>query len=275
MNAKGGARGSATRMPALFIGHGSPMNAIEENGFRGGWSELGRTLPRPKGVLCISAHWETRGVFVTSSDRPETIHDFYGFPRELFAVRYPTPGDPALARAVAETVTQASIGLDGERGLDHGAWSVLCAIFPRAEIPVVQLSLDTARPASFHFALAEELAPLRDQGVLLLGSGNMVHNLGMIDFHRPDGYDWAVRFNDELKRRIRSGDHAALADEAALGPDGRRAVPTPEHYLPLLYAVALKDDGDDLTLFNDAMTMGSISMTSILIRPKGEGAKRP
>lgn len=274
MNAADRVRGSTGRMPALFVGHGSPMNAIEANQFRRGWSEVAARFPRPRGVLCVSAHWETRGVFVTSAERPETIHDFYGFPRELFAVRYPAPGDPALARATAGLVTQVSIGLDGGRGLDHGSWSVLTAMYPKADIPVVQLSLDTSRPASFHYGLAKELAPLREQGVLILGSGNMVHNLRLIDFHRQDGYDWAVRINDELKRWIRSGDHAALVDYPALGPDASRAVPSSEHYLPLLYALALQGEGEEVAFFNDALTAGSISMTSIMMRLPGEAPRR-
>ncbi len=269
MNAADRAPTSTGRMPALFVGHGSPMNAIKETEFRRGWAEVARKLPRPKAVLCISAHWETRGVFVTASERPETMHDFYGFPPELFAVRYPAPGDPNLARTTAGLAHSAPIGLDKERGLDHGSWSVLGAMYPKADVPVVQLSLDTFRPASFHDALARQLAPLREQGVLVLGSGNMVHNLRLIDFDRTDGYDWAVRFNDELKRRIRSGDRSALVDYAALGPDASRAVPTPEHYLPLLYALALRDGGDQVDFFNDKVTAGSISMTSIVIHSKG------
>lgn len=270
MNAAGIARAPTGRMPALFIGHGSPMNAIKETEFRRGWRELARTLPRPKAVLCISAHWETRGVFVTASERPETIHDFHGFPPDLFAVRYAAPGDPALARTTAGLIRHAPVGLDTERGLDHGSWSVLRAMYPEADVPVVQLSLDTFRPASFHDALARQLAPLREQGVLVLGSGNMVHNLRLIDFDRTDGYDWAVRFNDELRRRIRAGDRAALVDYARLGPDAGRAVPSPEHYLPLLYAMALRDEGDEVAFFNDTVTAGSISMTSIVVHSQGE-----
>ena len=252
-------------MPGLFIGHGSPMNAIEDTEFRRGWADVARRLPRPKAVLCISAHWETQGVWVTAADRPETIHDFSGFPRELFAVRYPAPGDPSLAHKTAELVHRTRVGLDAKRGLDHGCWSALLAMYPQADVPVLQLSLDSTQPASFHDALAKELAPLREQDVLILGSGDIVHNLGIADFGRPDGYDWAVRFNDEVKNRILAGDHASLVDYETLGPDARLAVPTPEHYLPLLYVLALKGEGEDVTFFNDTVVLGSISMTSLTI----------
>lgn len=252
-------------MPALFVGHGSPMNAIEDNPFRRGWGELAIRLPRPRAVLCISAHWETTGVAVTASERPPTIHDFYGFPRPLFAVRYAAAGDPSLARETALLLGEAGVRLDDERGLDHGCWSVLLAMYPEADIPVVQLSLDSRQPASFHYALGKRLAPLRQQGVLVLGSGDIVHNLGVVDFGRPDGYDWAVRFNDEVKKRIRARDDAALVAYETLGPEARLAVPTPEHYLPLLYVLALRDDADDVAFFNDETVLGSVSMTSLVI----------
>ena len=249
------------RMPVLFLGHGSPMNAIEDNAFHRGWRALGERLPRPKAVLCVSAHWETRGVFAGAAARPETIHDFYGFPQVLFDVQYGAPGDPALAGRAAQ-LTGAQPDL--ERGLDHGAWGVLIAMYPDASVPVVQLSLDTAQPGAFHYALAKKLAPLRDEGILVLGSGNIVHNLGV---WRPgDGrpYDWALRFDTEVRRRIDAGEHAALADYPALGMDARMAVPTPEHYLPLLYVLALQAKGETPAYFNDKV-MTSISMTSILI----------
>jgi 4,5-DOPA dioxygenase extradiol len=252
-------------MPAIFVGHGSPMNAIEDNTFRRGWAAAARAIPRPKAVLCVSAHWETRGVAVTAAERPETIHDFVGFPDELHAVRYPAPGDPALARAVVDLVESAPVALDAQRGLDHGAWSVLMAMYPEADVPVSQLSLDTGRPASYHYALGRELAPLRDRGVLVLGSGNLVHNLGRIDFRRPDGSDWAVRFDAALKERIRAGDHEALVRYEKLGPNARLAVPTPEHFLPVLYVLALQEAGETATFFNEATVMGSISMTSVAV----------
>ena len=239
------------------------MNAIEDNEFRRGWADVARRIPRPEAVLCVSAHWETTGVLVTAAERPGTIHDFFGFPDELFAVRYPAPGSLALARTVAG-LTQAA--LDGERGLDHGAWSVLAAMYPDADVPVVQLSLDTSQPASAHYALARRLAPLRRERVLILGSGDIVHNLRVIDFHRPDGYDWAIRFNDEARRRIEARDHDALVDYPGLGHDARLAIPTPEHYLPLLYVLAVQGAGEAAVLFNDRVVMGSISMTSFTIQ---------
>lgn len=248
------------RMPALFLGHGSPMNAIEDNEFHRGWRALGQRLPRPKAVLCVSAHWETRGVYATGAAQPETIHDFYGFPQALFDVQYRASGDPALARRAAEL---AGARQDPDRGLDHGAWGVLIAMYPDADVPVVQLSLDTAQPGAFHYALAKKLAPLRDEGILVLGSGNIVHNLGV---GRPgDGrpYDWALRFDAEVRQRIDAGDHQALADYPLLGADARMAIPTPEHYLPLLYVLALQEKGEAPGYFNDQV-MTSISMTSVM-----------
>jgi 4,5-DOPA dioxygenase extradiol len=249
------------RMPVLFLGHGSPMNAIEDNEFHRAWGAMGRRLPRPKAVLCVSAHWETRGVHVTAAAQPETIHDFYGFPKALFDVRYRAPGDPALARRAAEL---AGAREDTQWGLDHGAWGVLIAMYPEADVPVVQLSLDTSRPGAFHYALARKLAPLRDEGILVLGSGNIVHNL--VVWRPNDGrpYDWALRFDAEVRRRIDAGDHEALADYASLGEDARMAIPTPEHYLPLLYVLALQEKGETPAYFNDKV-MTSISMTSVLI----------
>jgi 4,5-DOPA dioxygenase extradiol len=257
------------RTPAFFIGHGSPMNAIEDNAYRRAWSAAARAIPKPRAVLCVSAHWETAGVAVTASEWPETIHDFYGFPKELFAVRYPAPGDPWLCRETAAIVKGTAVAQDPERGLDHGAWSVLAAMYPEADVPVVQLGLDTRRPASFHYALGRELAPLREQGVLILGSGNMVHNLGKIDFQRSGGYDWAVRFDGQLRRRILAGDHEALIDYESLGAEAPLAIPTPEHYLPLLYVLALQREGEGVALFNEETLMGSISMTSVALGEAG------
>ncbi len=248
--------------PALFVGHGSPMNAIEESEFSRGFVEAARRIGKPKAVLCVSAHWETRGVRVTAAERPATIHDFSGLPRALFEVLYPAPGDPALARDVAARVTGAGIGLDDGRGLDHGAWSVLRRMYPDADVPVVQLSLDRTRSPAAHLALARELSFLRDEGVLFLGSGDVVHNLRVVDFAREDGYEWAVRFDEEVRRRIGSGDLAALVDYARL-PGASLAVPTPEHYLPLLYVLASKRDGDAVSFFNGKVVFGSISMTSV------------
>lgn len=253
------------RMPVLFVGHGSPMNALEDNEFSRAWIDAARALPRPKVVLCVSAHWETPGVAVISSPAPETIHDFYGFPRELFEVRYPAPGDAGLAARVAALLAPEPVALDPRRGLDHGAWSVLVQMYPEAGIPVVQLSLDTRQPPAFHLDLARRLRPLRDEGVLVLGSGDIVHNLGIFQYQRPDGFDWAERFNAAAKRQLLAGELAPLLSPETLDPDGALAVPTPEHYLPMLYAAALRDPGEPLTFFADRVVMGSISMTSFRI----------
>lgn len=249
-------------MPALFVGHGSPLNAIEENEFSRGWREAALRIPRPRAVLCVSAHWETPGLRLTANERPDTIHDFQGFPERLFQARYPAPGSPGLAARAAALLSGEGARLDGRRGLDHGSWSVLSVMYPAADIPVVQLSLDSGRTVSSHLATARKLAPLRDEGVLVLGSGDIVHNLALIDFDRADGYDWADRFNGAVKDRILAGDAAAVRDWRAIDRDADLAVPTPEHYLPLLYILALREKDEPLSCFNDKVTMGSISMTS-------------
>ena len=252
-------------MPALFVGHGSPMNAIEDNEFSRGWREIAQRIPKPTAVLCISAHWETSGVYVTASPTPETIHDFYGFPQPLFDVRYPAPGDPALAGRIAALITRPRVQMDQGRGLDHGSWSVLRMMYPQADVPVIQLSLDTSQPPDFHYELGKQLSPLRDEGVLILGRGDIVHNLGVMDWHRADGFDWAARFNEIAKQKILARDHAALCDYRALDPQSALAVPTPEHYLPLLYALAVQGESEPAVFFNDRVIMGSISMTSVLV----------
>ncbi len=255
-------------MPALFLGHGSPMNAVEDNRFSREWARLGALLPRPRAILCVSAHWETRGVYVSATERPETIHDFYGFPKVLFDVRYPAPGSPALARRVAALIGAAPgaprVHLDPGRGLDHGAWSVLRVLYPQADIPVVQLSLDSAQPGPWHYALARQLAPLRDEGVLLLGSGDIIHNLRLFSFHDSSAPDWALRFHALSRRLIEIGDHATLADYPRLGGDAHLAIPTPEHYLPLLYVLALQRPGEQPAFFNDAV-FSALSMTSFVL----------
>ena len=255
-------------MPVLFVGHGNPMNAIERNEFHRSWQELGRRLPKPKAILCISAHWETRGVYVTASGKPETIHDFYGFPKALFDVQYPVPGDADLANRISGLISTTKVRLDQGRGLDHGAWSVLAPMYPAADIPVVQLSLDTSQPGEFHYALARELAPLREEGILILGSGNIVHNLRLFSFHDPQPLPWATEIDATLRRRILAREHDLLKDYDTLGPNARLAVPTPEHYLPLLYALALQEDAEPASIFNDRV-ISAISMTSVLI---GEAA---
>lgn len=255
-------------MPVLFVGHGSPMNAIEDNPWRRAWARLGDELPRPRAVLCVSAHWTTRGVAVTASAQPETIHDFYGFPPQLFAVQYPAPGDPQLARGIAERVADAGmqVWLDPARGLDHGAWSVLCAMYPKADVPVLQLSLDLAHPGAWHYAFARRLAFLRAAGVLVLASGNIVHNLAQLPrcWNAPEPPAWAVAFRDRVKALIAAHDHAALCNWDALGPDASLAVPTSEHYLPLLYALALQREDEPLATFNDDV-FATLAMTSLRI----------
>ena len=262
------------RMPVLFIGHGSPMNAIEDNESSRGWKVVGKSLPRPKAILCVSAHWETWGTKITAMPKPRTIHDFGGFPRALYEAQYPAPGSPELARGTGELVKRFEVTLDQDWGLDHGCWSVLIQMFPEADIPVVQLSLDSAKTGQAQYELAKELAPLRRQGVLILGSGNMVHNLRRVvlrgnsldDFNTPYGLDWALEANALFKQLIDEERHAELADYPSLGKAVQLAVPTPEHYLPLLYALALKEKGESVTYFNDYPLAGSLTMTSLVIQ---------
>lgn len=251
-------------MPVLFVGHGSPMNAIEDNEFSQAWAAAGRALPAPTAILCVSAHWETAGVMVTAMDRPRTIHDFYGFPEELYAVSYPAPGSPRLASRVRELLHGATVSADLKWGLDHGAWSVLRRMFPNAGVPIVQLSLDANRPPSEHYRLASELAPLRSEGVLVVGSGNLVHNLRVVQWE-GGAFDWARRFDAEVTRHIVAADHDSLVHYERLGPDAARSIPTNEHYLPLLYALALQQPGEPVSFFAEQVVMGSISMRSLRI----------
>ncbi len=256
-------------MPVLFIGHGSPMNAIEENEFVAGWRTVGKTLPKPSAVLCVSAHWETRGTFVTAMKRPKTIHDFGGFPAELFAVEYPAPGSPKLAERVKETIKTTTVGLDNEWGLDHGCWSIVKNLYPHADVPVIQMSLDYYQAPHYHYDLAKELASLRTKGVLIIGSGNMVHNLRMLAWDKLEepgfGFDWALEANEKMKTFIRTDDHRALINYQSQGEAFRLAVPSPDHFLPLLYALALKEKNDAVSLFNDKAVAGSLTMTSLKI----------
>jgi 4,5-DOPA dioxygenase extradiol len=254
--------GSGALMPALFVGHGSPTNAIEDNEFSRAWASMGQALPRPRAILCISAHWETSGTRVTAMDRPRTIHDFQGFPQAFFDMQYPAPGAPDLARRVQELVRSAEVKLDSEWGLDHGAWSVLSRMYPEADIPVVQLSLDRNRAPRFHYELGKELAGLRREGVLILGSGNIVHNLRTIVWEDM-AYDWAVEFDEAVTQLMLAGDHAALVDYQNLGPAARLSVPTNEHYLPMLYVLGAQAGGEALQFFADGVTLGSISMRSV------------
>ncbi|MBE2210092.1 MAG: 4,5-DOPA dioxygenase extradiol [Xanthomonadaceae bacterium] len=250
--------------PVLFIGHGSPMNAIEDNGWSRAWRALGERLPRPRAILCVSAHWTTPGVFLGAAEKPRTIHDFGGFPPALYQVQYPAPGDPELAAQVAAMLDPAlAPQLDAGYGLDHGAWQVLLHLFPQADVPVVQLSLDLRRPGPQHFVIGRMLGALRDEGVLILASGNIVHNLGLVNFGNPTPPAWALAFRDNVNSLIAAGDFTALANFEDL-PDSRLAIPTPEHYLPLLYALACARPGDALSLFNDDV-WSTLSMTSLVI----------
>jgi 4,5-DOPA dioxygenase extradiol len=260
---------SSEKMPVLFLGHGSPMNAIEENEFVLGWRDLGKSLPRPKAVLCVSAHWETRGTFVTAMEKPQTIHDFGGFPKALFDVQYPAPGSPELAKKTKEILTQGEVGLDDKWGLDHGCWSVIKHLYPEADVPVIQLSLDYYKSPQYHYDLARELAPLRHKGVLIVGSGNIVHNLGMVAWDKLNtdnyGFDWAVEAKEKMKKFIVDGDHKSLIEYKTQGQAFTLSVPTPEHFLPLLYALALKEESDQLSFLNDKTVAGSLAMTSVKI----------
>jgi 4,5-DOPA dioxygenase extradiol len=252
--------------PVLFVGHGSPMNAIEQNEFTNGWQNVSRNLPKPSAILCISAHWETKGTFVTAMEKPTTIHDFGGFPQQLFDVQYTAPGSPELAAETQNLVEKTTIGLDNSWGLDHGAWSVIKHFFPEADVPVIQLSLDYRQDAQYHYDLGKQLAALRNKGILIVGSGNMVHNLRMIDRQKPDtGFDWAQEANAKFKKLISSNDHKQLINYQNLGREIELSVPSPEHYLPLLYTLALKTDKEEVSFFNDKSVMGSISMTSVKI----------
>ncbi len=256
-------------MPVLFVGHGSPMNAIEENEFVDSWRKLGETLPHPKSIICISAHWETRGTQVTAMQNPQTIHDFGGFSSALYEVEYPAPGNPELAKETISMVSGSSITADEKWGLDHGTWSVIRRMYPNADIPVVQLSLDYNKSPKEHYELANELAGLREKGVLIIGSGNIVHNLRLAAWDKADepefGFDWAHEANEKIKKNILERNHKALIDYKLLGREVQLATPTPEHYLPLLYSLALQTDKDEISFFNDKAVMGSLTMTSVKI----------
>lgn len=259
---------NTSKMPVLFLGHGSPMNAIEENEFVLAFKQLGKALVRPNAMLCISAHWETKGTFVTAMQHPPTIHDFGGFPQALFDVQYPAPGSPELAHEVKNTITKTVVGLDDKWGLDHGAWSVIKHLYPNADIPVTQMSIDYTKPSQYHYDLAKEISSLRQKGVLIIGSGNMVHNLGLVAWNKLSehfAHDWATEASEKMKNFILSGDHQNLINFKSQGKAFDLAIPTPEHYLPLLYTLALKDKNENITLFNDKPVAGSLTMTSVKI----------
>lgn len=262
-----GLKSGESKMPLLFVGHGNPMNAIEENEFGLGWKTAKEQIATPKAILCISAHWETNGTFVTAMERPKTIHDFYGFPNELFEVQYPAPGDPKLAAATKSLITKTNVELDNQWGLDHGTWGVLKHMYPNADVPVIQLSIDSTKPPQWHYELAKELSALRQKGILIIGSGNIVHNLRLVDWHNPEGaYDWAEEINSQFKKFIADGDHQPLINYQTLGQAARLAIPTSEHFMPLIYTLGLKDKNESVEFFNDKTVMGSLAMTSVMIR---------
>ncbi len=260
---------NTAQMPALFLGHGSPMNAIEENEFVAGWREAGKAIPRPKAILCISAHWETRGTLVTAMENPPTIHDFGGFPQKLYEVEYPAPGSPELAMETQKTLTKTEVGLDLKWGLDHGCWSVVKHLYPEADVPIIQMSLDYYQTPQAHYDLAKELASLRRKGILIVGSGNLVHNLGRVAWDKLNeigySYDWATEANEKMKKFILEGDHKQLIDYKSQGRAFDLAIPTAEHFLPLLYILALKEENEEVAIFNDKAVAGSLTMTSVKI----------
>lgn len=255
------------RMPVLFIGHGSPMNGIENNEYSQTWAELGKSIPTPKAVLVISAHWLSAGTKITAMNNPKTIHDFGGFPQQLFDVQYPAPGNPDLALETKKLITTTHVDMDHDWGLDHGTWTVVRHMYPKADIPVLQLSIDYYKPAEYHYNLAAQLADLRKKGVLIIGSGNMVHNLRMVAWDKMNtnyGFDWAHEMNTIFKDKIGNGDHKALMNYEKLHKAATLAIPTPDHYWPMIYSLALRDKKDDVTFFNDSFVGGSLTMTSFM-----------
>jgi 4,5-DOPA dioxygenase extradiol len=255
------------RLPAIFIGHGNPMNALLANPYTEAWRGIGARLPRPKAILSISAHWFVPETGVTVTTAPRTIHDFGGFPRELYAVQYPAPGDPELARRVQKLLAPLPVRLDESWGLDHGSWSVLRHLYPAADIPVVQLSIDESQAASFHYEIGRQLAPLRDEGVLILGSGNLVHNLHTYSWgrHTQQAYDWAVEFEQEARQMLVAGEHQPLVHYERLGNEARLSIPTPDHYLPLLYVAATAQSGEQISFPVEGVDGGSISMLAVQV----------
>ncbi len=261
--------GATEKMPVLFLGHGSPMNAIEENEFVSGFRNVAHSLPKPKAILCISAHWFIKGTKVTAMEFPKTIHDFGGFPKALFEVQYPAKGSPVLAKETKELLLPVQVELDEKWGLDHGAWSVIKHLYPKADVPVIQMSIDYSQPAAYHFELANRLQSLRKKGILIIGSGNIVHNLGLVDFQNMDrdnyGFDWAIEAREKTNKWLLDGNFIELIQYSKQSKAIQLAVPTPEHFLPLIYTLGLKDKKDEITLFNDKLLAGSLSMTSLKI----------
>ena len=260
---------NSSRMPVLFLGHGSPMNAIEDNEFVREFKALGERLDRPNAIVVVSAHWETTGTLVTVMNQPRTIHDFGGFPQALYDVQYPAPGHPELANDIAKMVEpENTIALDERWGLDHGSWTVVRHLFPKANVPVIQLSLDRTKPAKYHYELAQQLKKLRDKGVLVIGSGNIIHNLRRVAWDKLNenyAYDWALKASQDINKWILESNHQNLIDFRKHGAEFDLSIPTPEHYLPLLYSMALQDSKDDVSLFNDQPSGGSLTMTSVKI----------
>lgn len=256
-----------TKHPVLFIGHGSPMNGIEDNEFSRTWAKFGTEIPKPKAVLVISAHWLTNGTHITAMDNPKTIHDFGGFPQALFDVQYPAPGDSGLAEAASKLITSTNVGLDHDWGLDHGTWTVVRHMYPNADIPVLQLSIDYNKPPQYHYDLAKQLKDLRKKGVLIIGSGNMVHNLRMVAWDKlqePEyGYDWTLEMNTIFKEKIGNSDFKSIINYEKLHTAAKLAIPTPDHYYPLIYSMALQDSNDEVEFFNDKAVGGSLTMTSV------------
>lgn len=257
------------RMPVLFLGHGNPMNALSENSFTRGFQAIAQTLPKPQAILCISAHWETKGTFITAMEKPKTIHDFGGFPQALFEVQYPAPGSPWLAQETHDLIQSTTVTPTLDWGLDHGCWTVLKFLFPQADIPVVEMSLDYTQNGAYHYALGKELAALRRKGVLIVGSGNSVHNLGMVAWDKMNvpgfAYDWATTANEKIKQYILEGNHKPLIEFHKQGREFDLSIPTPEHFLPLLYVLGLQEKDEKVTIFNDALLAGSLNMMSVKI----------
>jgi len=255
------------KMPVFFIGHGSPMNGIEQNEFSLEWENTGKNLKTPKAILVVSAHWLTKGTHITAMDFPKTIHDFGGFPEELYKVQYPVPGNRQLAQETKELIKSTDVGLNHDWGLDHGSWTVVRRMYPDATIPVLQLSIDYSKPASYHYNLAKELSALRKKGVLIIGSGNMIHNLGMIAWDKLEepgyGYDWAIEMHELFRKKITNGDHTSLINYETLSKSARLAIPTPDHYYPLMYILGLQEKNETPVFFNDKLVGGSLNMTSV------------
>lgn len=262
-----GLKEQGSLMPVFFVGHGSPMNGIEDNEFSQYWKQLASQIPEPAAVLVVSAHWFTKGTRITAMEFPETIHDFGGFPQELFDVQYPAPGSPSIARETASLITSAPVELSHEWGLDHGTWTIVRHMYPKANIPVLQLSIDATKPPQYHYDLVKEIYSLRKKGVLIIGSGNMVHNLRMMDWSmiHGGGFDWTLDLNEKMKALIRDGNHEPLIHYGSLGPEAQMAIPTPEHYLPLLYTLGLKNKSEEVSFFNDKAVAGSLTMTSVRV----------